>query len=482
MPYGILPPPPGEPIPVSPYAPQMQRPVPGQLPPPPEISQARNQAEAEAAERGKKPGIGLAQLAPSLAGLGMAMFGGKNMSNFGAGFTQGSSSMLMQQNLQARQREADQEQNVIKNVHSQMEKVRRIQDPRYQAAVQEYDQAMQDGSLTGKEAAKIHQTVMGLGDIEQQLGQKDADSKYEQMRREKELERDLKRDELAKFGVPYEVMPGITRNMDPETAARLTQAKVEHERTGKYQDAMMGNMRADNARADRLMRDQEDKYRESADDSNIAAVAEAWANGQIRNYNEALQSLGPARTRGSAGVKLLAYMADKNLMAMPPEIRKRVGEINVTLDTMKQFRGLLDDVVKSADPKDRVKASYLMDSFINSNAASIAAAMGEKGVKTEGDIKRAMGLTPGWLMANTVPELAYKKLDLVKDRFVRNKGELAKTHFMTFSRSTGADSPAGSLAPPPGGGAPTYTVGQIAVNKQTGQKVKFDGKSWVPIQ
>lgn len=170
---------------------------------------------------------------PGLVGSAVTLAaGGKGgMGAFGAGLAKGGGDVALQQIMAQREREYEQEKNTITNVHKVIQEISSrgaFGDPMFQTAVDQYNQAMADGKLTGKEAAKIHQQIMGLGDLSGKIREHDDAQELTRKSNIARAEQRIKAEEAARardaYGVPTDIGGGEMVNLTPD---ELVDFKVE---------------------------------------------------------------------------------------------------------------------------------------------------------------------------------------------------------------------------------------------------------------
>ena len=133
-------------------------------------------------------------------GLALAAFGKGSASDFGAGLAGGSAQYTLNDVLQKRKLESEQEQNLIKNVDREIQELGELgglDNPQVQQAMEQYSLAMQDGKLTGKEAAKIHQQILSAGDLYSLKRAKKDELDFAQKQRVAEMESRLRQETMV---------------------------------------------------------------------------------------------------------------------------------------------------------------------------------------------------------------------------------------------------------------------------------------------
>jgi hypothetical protein len=245
-----LPPPPGQ-ILIDPRAEQMQSPVQmPQLPPPPQQGPPTMLAPPPpGVPIEKKPSFWdkIKPYTPLLGGAALAAVGGENskLGKFGLGFATAQSNNLLETHLENQRAQLDQDQNLIKNVHKTMQDIGRLDDPndpRQQKAQQvkaEYDQAMADGKLTAKEAAKLQSDALGIGDIEQMLKEKEYKAQTSEYENRKKIDQRLEDDQRRRTAINTDIN-GQQVPLSPEHYASYMAQQAAQERLGKSDHDRMG--------------------------------------------------------------------------------------------------------------------------------------------------------------------------------------------------------------------------------------------------
>lgn len=361
MPYGLPFPPSPEEMPISPQAPAVQAGTQRQaapsrfLPPPPGIISQRRPNAFSPTDL----------LAPAL-GTAFAALGGDNLSNFGAGMVKGSSDMLVGRALDQRQKETDQEKNLIQNVDELIQKVRQLDDPEnpkhaeVQAALVAYDQALADGTITGKEAAKIQQQIMGIGSIEGMLRERETKQKTDEAIRLAKINRQLKTEDYV--DTPF-------GRMAPEDFASYK--------------AREASMEASDRRAG---------ANQAAQDRRQQAYLEAADKRQADRLRQQMEIVG-----GGRDVKFQAVMSDFG------KAEESISEIQRAL---KRFHD-----TSIMNPIDKWVATKELKEKIPALSTGIGRALSERGVFTDKDRAVFNGIiTPGLVWSELQPHEAQKRI------------------------------------------------------------------------
>lgn len=404
MPYGLPPPPMPNQMPISPYAPQMQQTP--QLAPPPTQFIDQNDAErrAKMKEAGKQGKFNPLSLILPALGVGIGALGKGNFSNFGLGVAQGSSNQLLQNQLELNRRDAEQEDNTIKNVHAQMDKVRRLGDPRFQEITQAYDQAMADGKMTGKEASKLQQSLMGVGDIEQALKNKDQQDQLDFAVKKYRAEDSIRKENNIKANIG-----GQDLSLTPD----------------QYADYMTGKDRATAAEAAATTR------------QTAAQKAEDARQGRFLEAQDRMDARAGRRRDERFMGKLDTYIS-----------------ANASVDAIEKQ---MDNFINTSmlHPIDKAKAGASLRDTVNGFSTNIGRELGEKGVFTDADRTVFTSVIyPGLLRSIEDPTEAHKYLNqlkglmkTVKEREITNYG-LVNPESPLLSRLQAQDLPP-QLATPP---------------------------------
>lgn len=457
MPRGYMPvlPPPPDQLPFSPYAGQMGQMPQGLTPPPSAVIRSGTPGQDAMQQAGREKFNPLALL-PALAGLGMGVFGKGGVSNFGAGFAQGSSGALMQQNLENRRREAEQEEYTIKNVHAQMEKIRRLgDDPRYQEIIGQYDQAMMDNKLTAKEAARLHQQAMGLGDIERSLKAKDNEDARREFQARAEIEQRLKT-----AGNVKQMVGGQEVSLTPDQYADYTVSKERIASSDAATDKRAAAMEAAATRRMHMEQNREDA-RQARFETSQRGVEERFGSRQDVTFQNKMDHWFGAQ-------EALKYIDDS---------------LNRFQSTNAVFH-----------PIDKTLAGNELNTSVKALSALVGRNIGERGPFTEGDRQTYSSiLSPGLVIAELAPEEAIRRLNKIKELMAsikqREIGAYTAVNptskLLEYYRTTEAQNPtlpSGLTPMPPAGEAPPglnrRKINGVEYEKRDGPQ----GRGWYKVR
>jgi hypothetical protein len=165
----------------------------------------------------------------------------------------------------------------------------------------------------------------------------------------------------------------------------------------------------------------------------INSAADRVAGGEI-TADTARGLLGGVKS--GLGVPLLKAIGDRRVL--PPKVREQVNGIGNTRSLVDQMGQLVDNVIKSKDPAERLQNTALLEQYGGQVATLLARGFGERGVVTEGDAKRATGLAPGWKAANFAPGYAKRELALLHQTLDRVEKNVTENYFQEVSKNPGA--------------------------------------------
>jgi len=235
--------------------------------------------------------------------------------------------------------------------------------------------------------------------------------------------------------IPERPAPNV-QNQTVDTAEGVMQFNPA---TGKY-DIRVGSVKptAQSTREGMGYADLNPKDKERVD-----AVAAKVAAGEYTISN-GLAALGGVR--GGLGGALTESLSDD--LVLPTAIRTANTDIERAKNLLVPVHKLVDEINSTKDISQKVVLSARLDQYVQAIGTQFARAKGERGVVTDKDVSRVLGLIPGWKSANFAPQYAKDNLALVEEAFTRDQSALLGKYFTKFQQG---GAPAGN-APAKGGG------------------------------
>jgi hypothetical protein len=256
---------------------------------------------------------------------------------------------------------------------------------------------------------------------------------------------------IAKSQGEYHTPPA-PRNIDPNSPEGIA-AAVEKERlTAPY--------KAQTNREGMSYSDLNPK-----DKARVDAVAAKVAAGEYTIAN-GLSALGGVR--GGLGGALTESLSDD--LVVPTAVRTANSDIERAKNLMVPVHQLVDEINKTKDLQQKIILSARLENYVSAIGTQFARAKGERGVVTDRDVSRVLGLIPGWKSANFAPQYAADNLKLVEDAFNRDQSALLGKYFTKFQQG-GTASPSNPIS----ASRPRASDGK-------GNFVEWDGKAWVPVK
>lgn len=461
------------------------------LPPPPMLAPPPSGA-------GRHWSEALTPIATALSA-GLAAIGGPDsgLGHFGLGGAKQGSSMMLQEAIEKRHREAEEDSNRMKRADELVAELATIQDmdPRAGQILLRYQQAMQDGKLDGKEAGEIIQQASGL-DMKGLSAAKKARADQQAYETRRRADQTIEEEGLKRTGIPIQV-GGKDAYLTAPQYLEHEQAKAAATRQAEMDAIQKENIRLDNLRAEGAAAMAREKhgwerslYNEAKAEKEkkispeaIALAGDALLSGHARSLTEAVSQIQPDRKkRGATGVEVMRYLQDKALLPAPAI--KQLQAINTSNYVLHEIERLMEDVIKHrAHPVFGPKALDEFNKFQAGNAANIATALGEVGRKTEGDIQRALALSPNWWRIGVFPDHARSILSNQKRLFDHNTNNLLKLYSPRYrtgelqDRVRAAAGGATNLPSPPLPPIAERVVGQTYIMKD-GKSAKWTGNGF----
>lgn len=395
-------------------------PPPGsQLPPPPSIAD-------------KKPGLlqKLLPFLPTIAGGVMGVIGGPDsaMGQFGGGGARSSSNLLLDMAAQKRKQDAEKEENRMRNVGGRIDKMRRLaaENPQYADVVRLYDEALEDGSFSAKEASKLQELMDSMPDPEGMLQEADLRRKTDEMIRLKGVEDRLKRSGYV--DTPY-------GRMDPDDWARAQVSLAGQQAAGD---------RAEAAEAGRERRFQEGQDRSDA---------RFWAA-----QDRLRETFGTKQDTAFQG-KMDNYYAAEEALANIEGAMKRYQDTSLL------------------SPMKKALAANALNAYANGLSTIIGRNLGERGVFTDQDRATFRQIiTPGLLLTEVAREEAEKRLNDLRSLLARVKAREIDA-YKRVNPNSKLDLSQGGLPPPPLPPKEQRVVGQKYIMKD-GKEATWNGQGF----
>ena len=156
----------------------------------------------------------------------------------------------------------------------------------------------------------------------------------------------------------------------------------------------------------------------------VDAVKEKVSTGEM-TLQTGLSALGGVR--GGLGGALTESLT--NTRVLPPKVRDENTNIERAKNLLVPIHQLVADINNTSDLQEKLRKSYQLDNYVQSIGTQFARAKGERGVVTDRDVNRVLGLLPGWRSANFAPQFAEDNLKLVEDAFSRDQQALLGKYF-----------------------------------------------------
>lgn len=205
-----------------------------------------------------------------------------------------------------------------------------------------------------------------------------------------------------------------------------------------------------------------DETRKTAVDS----AADRVASGEL-SPSSALAMLGGVRS--GMGQPLLEAIGTRRIL--PPKVREESTAIERAKALMIPVRQLVAEINATSDIQQKAVKSLQLENYVSSIGTQFARAKGERGVVTDQDVSRVLGLIPGWKSANFAPGFAEQNLKIIEDTFKRDQDQLLNKYFLEVPIR-----PGGALA-----GPTSTTTSRPRAGDGKGNFVEWDGKAWVPV-
>lgn len=200
--------------------------------------------------------------------------------------------------------------------------------------------------------------------------------------------------------------------------------------------------------------------------ADVNSVADKLAAGEM-SMSDARGSIGGVKS--PLNLLLVRAMGERRIL--PPKVREQLNGIGNTRSLVDQMDDLVNNVVRSKDPAERLQNTALLEQYGGQVATLLARGFGERGVVTEGDAKRATGLAPGWKAANFAPGYAKRELALLHQTLDRVEKNVTEGYFSEVSKDGKRTSTSG------GGGRPTDPLAGSKPPKPGGIRL-FRGGEW----
>lgn len=189
---------------------------------------------------------------------------------------------------------------------------------------------------------------------------------------------------------------------------------------------------------------------DSTDKARVDAVRDKVASGEY-TISQGLSALGGVR--GNLGGALTESL--ESTRVLPTQVRTANSDIERARNLLVPVRRLVDEINKTADLEQKAKKSVQLEQYVQAIGTQFARARGERGVVTDQDVNRVLGLIPGWKSANFAPGYAEENLKLVEEAFNRDQQTLLGKYFSTFEKGGGSptsldDALDKEFGPPPG--------------------------------
>jgi hypothetical protein len=184
--------------------------------------------------------------------------------------------------------------------------------------------------------------------------------------------------------------------------------------------------------------------------ANVESVANKVASGEL-TPSQGLSYLGGVRS--GMGIALAQALDTRRIL--PPAVRTANSDIERAKGLLVPVKQMIDDINKTPDLQQKAIKSVQLERYISGIGTQFARARGERGVVTDQDVNRVLGLIPGWKAANFAPQYAQQNLDLIDQAFSRDQDALLNHYFTSFGTDGQPTAPGGAApgatAPPAGG-------------------------------
>lgn len=125
---------------------------------------------------------------------------------------------------------------------------------------------------------------------------------------------------------------------------------------------------------------------------------------------------------------------------VPKDIRQRITDLEGARNLFGPIKELVAKIKKGENV---IQNSLLLEGYTQSIGTVLARQVGqERGVATDKDVSRAVGLVPGWKAANFAPGYAEQEMALLEDVVSRQDKTLRESYFKKVG-STNAEAPSG---------------------------------------
>lgn len=162
--------------------------------------------------------------------------------------------------------------------------------------------------------------------------------------------------------------------------------------------------------------------------TSVDQVAQKVASGEY-TAQVGLSMLGGVR--GGLGPALTAALVDKRVF--PASVRTEATNIERGKSLLVPIRQLVEQINATPDLTKKAFLSAQLENYTKGIGTQFARAKGERGVVTNDDVNRVLGLIPGWKSANFVPQFAEENLRLIEETFDRDYIALTEKYFNTYS-------------------------------------------------
>lgn len=174
----------------------------------------------------------------------------------------------------------------------------------------------------------------------------------------------------------------------------------------------------------------------------VNSVRDKVAAGEY-TISQGLSALGGVR--GGLGGALTEALED--VRVLPTAVRQANSDIERAKNVMAPIRQLVEEINKAKSLEEKIVKSARLETYVQAIGTQFARARGERGVVTDKDVSRVLGLVPGWKSANFAPGFADENLKLIDETFTRDQSALLSKYFTTVDKQGGTAAPGGSPKP-----------------------------------
>lgn len=175
--------------------------------------------------------------------------------------------------------------------------------------------------------------------------------------------------------------------------------------------------------------------------------------------------------------EVIKRMEEKNVRFEPAPIRDRRVSIQQAKNLLDPIKKLVKQINDAPTIAEKLELSYALETQAASTGTLLSRSLGERGVATEGDVQRALGLVPGWKAANFAPDFAQEQIARLEG-VINAQDTALETYFKEGSTN-------GPTPPPTRTGAPTtikMSGPKGTFNVPSDQKATFETNGYKEVK